>query len=519
VWSLNPQADIEDIVVCKLDKSGNSMLYSTYIGGNEIDVAWDLDISENDDVYLTGYTASTDFPTTSSAYSSGLNGNYDMFLCVINETGNDLLYSSFIGGSGTDYAYEVTADINGSAYIAGGTTSDDFPVTTGSVDNSYNGGEGDGIVCKLNLAAGTLDFSTYLGGSSYDDIWKMEIDKNGNIYLGGYTISDDLPVSAAVLDSVFDDEDGFVCKLDPSGNDVVYFTYIGGSERDYLRGIKVDNEGNVYVAGQTRSDDYPVTPGAYDSTFNGPRYDTFLSKLNAKGDSLIYSTLLGGARYDVGFFMDIDNNGNAYLSGYTTSLNYPVTSGAYDTTFNGETDLFLTKVNPEGSALLYSTYIGGSTWDKAFTILVAEEDKIYIAGKTDSDDFPVTNGAYNETYNGGIQDVFVMLFEISTVTGIKENSGKINPENFSLYQNYPNPFNSSTKIRFDLKNPGYVTLDIFNILGQKIRTLISKRYSAGSYNVNWDGTDNIGKGVSSGMYIFRMKSGKNILYRKMILIK
>jgi hypothetical protein len=199
--------------------------------------------------------------------------------------------------------------------------------------------------------------------------------------------------------------DVFVTKLNATGTALVYSTYIGGSYRDEGYAIAVDGSGNAYVTGYTKSTDYDVTPGAFQTTKEGGQ-DVFVTKLNATGTALVYSTYIGGSGYDYGYGIAVDGSGNAYVTGYTFSTDYDVTPGAFQTTKGGYRDVFVTKLNATGTALVYSTYIGGSGGDEGYAIAVDGSGNAYVTGYTYSTDYDVTPGAF-QTTNGGGGDVFV----------------------------------------------------------------------------------------------------------------
>ncbi|MFB3896979.1 MAG: SBBP repeat-containing protein [bacterium] len=260
----------------------------------------------------------------------------------------------------------------------------------------------------INLAnAGDLIYSTFLGGFSGDYGFSVAVDTAGNAYVTGYTLAADFPVTAAAFDTSSNGmADVFISKVNDTGSALIYSTYLGGSSNDYGQGICVDSDGNAYITGHTYSNNFPTTSGAYDTTYNGGE-DTFISKLNKAGTALVYSTFIGGSNDDYGSSIAIDTAGNAYITGGTESANdFPITLGAFDTTHNGDFDVFISKLNPDGSMLIYSTFLGGSTTDSAISIAVDSSGNVYIGGATSSSDFPTTSGAYDTTLNGNI-DIFI----------------------------------------------------------------------------------------------------------------
>jgi hypothetical protein len=262
-----------------------------------------------------------------------------------------------------------------------------------------------------------IEYSTFLGGASHESAAAVAVDSAGNAYITGVTQSPDFPTTAGAFDRTGAPNnflEAFVSKLNSNGTALIYSTFLGGSNFEWGRAIAVDVAGNAYVAGQTKSSDFPTTGGAFDTTFNVdtcPRcgidqYDAFVTKLNASGSGLVYSTFLGEFDIDDALAIAVDGAGNAYVGGETGSNNFPVTAGAFDTTLNGAFDAFVTKLNPTGSALVYSTYLGGLEVDFVGSMAVDASGNLYAAGITRSANFPVTAGAFDTTHNG-LFDVFV----------------------------------------------------------------------------------------------------------------
>ena len=419
----------DDIFVCKLTPDGSALLYSTYLGGNSSDDARGIAIDSTGSVYITGRTASSDFPATSGAYSESPTNGIDAFVTKIDPTGSSLEYSTFIGGNQIfdEIAYGIAVDTGGQAYITGYTTSTDFPVTAGALDTTFGGGE-DMFVTKFNSTGTGLIYSTYIAGSNFDEGQDIVVDLAGNAYITGDTYSYNFPVTAGAFDTVFRDTKGVVvCKLNPLGSAFVYSTFLQstssfGVEGGY--GIAIDSSGNAYVTGATQSVNFPVTPGAFDKTYGGGYFwgDAFVSKLNPSGSALVYSTFLGGAEDDLGLGINVDNDGNCYLVGYTvSSSDFPVTTDAYDQTYNGGSyDAFIVKINPTGSNLVYSSLFGGSSTDLALDMVLDNNNVMYITGHTTSPNFPTTAGAYDQTPNGS-NDAFAIKFSIIPQASVDSN--------------------------------------------------------------------------------------------------
>jgi hypothetical protein len=380
------------------------LLYSTYLGGGSEDEGYSIATDSAGNAYVAGSTWSADFPVTPGAFDTTYNGNRDAFVAKLDSVGSSLVYSTYLSGGGYEYEPSIAIDSAGNAYVAGYTSSADFPVTSGAFDTTYNG-FADAFVAKLDSTGSSLVYSTYLGGGDSDYGYSIATDSAGNAYVTGGTNSADFPVILGAFDTTYNgNRDAFVAKLDSVGSSLVYSTYLGGGSEDEGYSITTDSAGNAYVTGGTNSADFPVTPGAFDTTLKGLR-DAFVAKLDSTGSSLLYSTYLGGGNNDEGYSIAIGTAGNAYVTGGTYSADFPITPGAFDATINGPYDSFVAKLDPTGSPLLYSTFIGGGGDDGGHSIAIDSAGNAYLTGYTSSPDFPITPGAFDTTYNGA--DAFV----------------------------------------------------------------------------------------------------------------
>ena len=390
-----------------------TLAYSTYLGGTNYEEGLSIAVDSTGNAYVTGYTNSSDFPTTPGAYDTTYNGVYDAFVSKLSPAGNTLVYSTYLGGSNLDGGFGIAVDGDGNAYITGATQSFNFPVVN-PYDGTWNG-ENDAFMTKLSPAGNTLVYSTYLGGTNDDWAYSIAIDNARNAYITGTTESFNFPVVNPYDGALNGGYDAFVTKLSPLGNTLVYSTYLGGNEDEEGRGITVDDAGNAYITGETASYNFPVV-NPYDGTQNGPN-DAFVSKFDPSPPggipSLIYSTYLGGTNDDWGESIRVDGNGNAYITGETASFDFPTTPNAYDRTWNLGYDAFMSKLSPPGNTLVYSTYLGGTNDDRGHDIAIDDAEIAYIAGGTASFDFPTTPDAYDTTYNGGGGDAFVSIIDPS----------------------------------------------------------------------------------------------------------
>jgi hypothetical protein len=394
------------------------LIYSTYIGGSSFDEGYSIAIDNSGNAYITGYAKSTNYDITPGAfqttYGGGTNGG-DVFVTKLNSMGTALIYSTYIGGSDNDYGYSIAIDGTGNAYITGNTNSTNYDITPGAFQTT-NAGSYDVFVTKLNSTGTALIYSTYIGGSDDDEGYSIAIDGSGNAYITGLTGSTDYDITSGAFQTTYGGNgDVIVTKLNSMGTGLIYSTYIGGSEYDYGSSIAIDGSGNVYITGNTYSTDYDITVGAFQTT-NGGSWDAFVTKLNSTGTGLIFSTYIGGSSQDLGSSIAIDGSGNAYITGRTYSTDYDITSGAFQTTIEGFSDVFVTKLDNMGTGLIYSTYFGGSDDDEGLSIAIDGSGNAYITGYTYSTDFDTTAGVF-QTANGGLSDVFVTKLN-STGTGL-----------------------------------------------------------------------------------------------------
>lgn len=325
-----------------------------------------------------------------------------------------LAYSSYLGGSMDDFGNAITVDGLGNIYVTGGTTSTNFPVTSGVVQTTYGGADGgyqsvngDVFVTKLSPDGSTMVYSTYLGGAGDENAYGIVADVAGNVYLTGGTNSSNFPTTPGVYQPACCGlTDVFVTKLDPKGSSLLYSTHIGlAGEGIRGFGIAVDSAGSAYITGNA-GPGFPTTPGAF-QTASGAFTSAYVMKLNPAGSAADYSTFLSGGNIDYGESIDVDKSGNAYVTGYASSTGFPTTAGAFQTALGGGVDAFVTVLNPAGSALIYSTFLGGSANDEGFRIAVDSLGMAYVTGVTASSNFPTTSGAFQIAFGGGNTDAFI----------------------------------------------------------------------------------------------------------------
>ena len=399
--------------VSKLNPPGTAVIYSTYLGGSGDDYGSAIAVDSKGNAYVAGLTGSFDFPTMKPLQPTcvGAGGHCaDAFVTKINPSGSALVYSTYLGGSDNDYALGIAVSSSGKAYVTGTTFSSDFP-TMNALQPIY-GGNGDAFVVKLNSAGSALVYSTYLGGNQEENGASVVVDSSGNAYLTGYTQSTDFPTTPGAFQTNFGSasSDAFVTKLNSVGTALVYSTFLGGSGSNGGLGIAVDDIGSAFVVGGTESTDFPVTPGAFQTVCNdgsgcSTNGDAFVAKFNPKGSALVYSSYLGSGGQDFGSGIAVDSAGSAYVTGQTSSGDFPTTPGAFQSKCGGGhkcpySDAFVAKLNPSGSTLVYSTYLGGRRADWGSGIAVDSADDAYVTGGTRSVAFPTTAGAFQTKCSG-----------------------------------------------------------------------------------------------------------------------
>ncbi|MBX3086731.1 MAG: SBBP repeat-containing protein [Anaerolineae bacterium] len=402
--------DETDTFVTKLNAAGNQFLYSTFLGGSWYETARAIAVDSSGNAYITGETESSDFPTRNPFQPAHI-GMRDAFVAKLNTTNGDLIYSTYLGGLIDDYAYGIAVDSNANVYITGRTDSPDFPVENAFQPTFRDGGRPDAFVSKLNASGNALIYSTFLGGGYTDNGNAIAVDASGSAYIAGTTESSDFPTQNPLQAANVSGNAIFITKLTPTGNTLVFSTYLGGSSMEEGRGIALDSSGNIYITGLTGSPDFP-TVNAFQPTFaGGSLFDAFVAKLNATGSALVYSTYLGGSGDDIGNGIAVDSIGNAYVAGETYSRDFPILD-ALQATNAGIYNAFVTKLNVTGATLGYSTYLGGNYKDQGFAIAVDGNSNVYVTGATISDDFPEVN----PIHAGGVPDAFVVKIR-DTVLG------------------------------------------------------------------------------------------------------
>jgi hypothetical protein len=388
-----------DAFVCKLSPDGSGIVYATFIGGGDADVASGIAVDAVGGVYVAGYTLSSDFPLVAPLQATP-GGASDAFLLKINPSGSALVYSTYLGGSSDDYAQGVAVTATGSARLVGTTHSSNFP-TSAAFQSSF-AGDSDAFVTAVNVGGSALTFSTLLGGTGTEVGSGVALDSSDAVYITGATSSSNMPVSSPLQAGTAGNFDGFVAKFSTTGS-VAYSTYLGGSGRDEATGIAVDSAGAALIAGHTLSTNFPGTGTGFQSQKAGST-DAFVAKVAAGGGSLSGASYLGGGGDDRALAIVVDTKGATVIAGSTASTNFPLVEPNQHT-LGGGTDAFVAKLSTT-SVLTYSTYFGGSSTDRAFGLGRDTAGGIAVVGSTTSTNFP-TQGALYPTRVGS-QDAFVI---------------------------------------------------------------------------------------------------------------
>ncbi|MGA3187965.1 MAG: SBBP repeat-containing protein [Bryobacteraceae bacterium] len=452
-----PADALGDVFVAKFNAAG-ALVYLTYLGGSGDDVGMAIAVDGSGSAYVVGYTTSADFPIAGTAplqpHYGGTGGQVwyhrgDAFITKLSPAGNQLVYSTYLGGSADDSAAAIVVDSLGDAYVAGATASPNFPTIQGEYQASLRGagGEpiepakgypfidpGDAFMVELNPAGSKLLLSTLVGGTSDDAATTIALDSAKNIYIAGYTMSDDFPTTQGALQrnwGGFDQQtpyfvtgDGFLTKLNSTATALVYSTFFGGQGDECITSIVTDSTGALYFTGWSSTTNLPTTSGAVQPKYAGYNIlpfvveynfgDAIVGKLNPAGSQLAYLTYLGGEANDGGMAIAIDSVGDAFVAGFTDSANFPTTSGAYQTAWAGDGgptppylnfgDGFLAMLNPNGSSLVYSTFIGGSRDDELYGLALDGTGKAYVVGNTYSPNWKVTANAAQSAYGGQLNE-------------------------------------------------------------------------------------------------------------------
>ena len=436
---------------------------SQYIGGSSQDIGYAIGHDANGYLYIAGTTYSSDFPTAGAATGNTPPGGEDLFLAKIDPRNSQVVYAGFFGGSGNDSFGGMVVDPSGNVYLTGTTASSDFPSANGA--KTSLGGASDAFAMKLDLFE-TPIYSTYLGGTGVENGNAIALDSQGRMWVTGGTQSTDFPTTNGFQTASGGSQDAFVAGIDPTqsgSGSLIYSSYLGGTWWDTGRGIAAAPDGSVWVVGGTYSYNFPVAGSSFNPNYSSGG-DAFASQINPAGGGLVYSTFLGGNDLEEARSIVIDANGHAIVSGYTMSRNFPVTADAAQPQYGGNTDVFVTILNPANSTsrsgeLVYSTYFGGSNADVPFDLKIDRSGNLYLAGFTMSSGLPASANALQAAYDNTM-DAFALKLNPS-------NPGAAGISYFSYLGS--DGLQIAYGIDFDANNniylTGFTSGPIFNALG------------------------------------------------------
>jgi hypothetical protein len=421
-WSNNLQG-LTNVTVSIVDttKYGYPVVYFAYVGGQNVDIARALDVDKNGIMYVTGYTTSTNFPMAGHAFqTTGAGANISAFVMKLDPSqygGDSLVFSSFLSGTtGTDVGNGIAVGPDGRIYVIGTTRSSDFPVTANAYQQVQWGTQ-DAFLCQIDPNAGSLTYSTYLGGEDEDDGRAILVDSKGLVYFAASTLSQNFPMAGqqyqglpvGASDVIF----GVMDMNQTGNNSLLYSTYYGGSGNEEVRAMAFDAKGNVALTGYTLSTDLPLTRDAV-QTFDGGNGDLFVAVFNPSatyGGGLVYSTYLGGSHGEVGYGIAADPANNLYVSGYTLSKDLPVQGSVPQASWGGGTDLFVAKLKPGvagTSGIQYLTYLGASNTYVPTGMAVGPDGTAYTVGWGGLG-LPTSANASQGGYAGGVTDGFLTV--------------------------------------------------------------------------------------------------------------
>ncbi|NNE08701.1 MAG: hypothetical protein HKN20_09085 [Gemmatimonadetes bacterium] len=566
-------------------KTGNfdpALIAGSYLGGSSIDAAFDLDLAPNGDIVVTGYTFSTNFPTTVGVYQTNDAGNADVFVSRFDPTGSNLIFSTYLGGSDFEDGQAVDVADDGTIFVAGKTRSADFPTSINAYDNAANGSH-DVFVARLSADGANLLFSTYLGSGDYDEAHVIRALPGGEVVIAGRTFSQFYRTTPGAYDVTYNGlGDAFLTKLDPTGTQLVFSTVIGGWLGERIWDFDQDASGNYVITGITNSSDFPTTTGTFDSTASDSG-DIFVAKISSDASTLIWSTLLGETDEDQAQSVVVSPAGPVYVAGHTRSPGLPTHIGAFMEVPAGSDDAYVVRLNGMGTKVQKGTYFGGTGIDLALDVKLDLAGNVVVLGHTTSQDFPTTLDSFDPTFNGGSFDGFVTVLDPGLNTVIRSTyvggsvdeflmAGAIDPNGLlviagqsssddfpvtaggydaTLGSNLvpdavllildpeasstdietvvpvargqltsaPNPFNPVTRIRYNLPEAADVTLEVVAPSGRRVAVLDRGYRPQGAAEVSWDGRDDAGRPVASGAYFVRLTAGSASWKHKIVLVK
>jgi len=407
-----------DAVVFRISSEGDRLLYCSYLGGSSSEIASKIVPDAEGGVVVGGYTRSVDFPITEEVIQRHNNQeeqgrNTDCFLTRINRDGNSLVFSTYLGGLADEEVGGLAISENGATLVVGMTRSSDFPTTDGAYQDENSGSE-DGFLSLIGDDGGSLIFSSYLGGHGRDRIEAVAIDDQGRVGVAGITLSANFPVTEEAFQRESAGEsDGFLACFSEDGRELLGSTYFGGSRIEEVFDICYDNDSGFVVVGYTESQDFAVTERAFQADYSGGT-DGYAICLNSSGEHVIFSTYIGGNSWDYAMAVIPVIDGSFVCAGTTGSRNFPIAGDAFQSVYRGsDHDGFITELSSDGTSLLYGSYFGGSSSEFIHGIESDFSTGIFLVGSTNSHNFPITEGAIQPHFRGGSDDCFAARLDIS----------------------------------------------------------------------------------------------------------
>lgn len=494
-----------DACVCELSAAGDSLIWSTFLGGDLNDCGYGVAVDDEGAIVVCGTTMGGTFPTTPGAYDRTANGMQDLFVAKLNARGSELLWSTYLGGSNHEVDYpgdcDLALDEEGCPIVTGGTQSDDYPTTELAFDRVFDGGYTDAYVTRLDPTGSSLVWSTYLGGMLQDTGQALAVAPGGDVIVAGKAGAG-FPTTPGAYDPTFHGPqlDAFVTRIDASGQALVWSTFLGGAGgNDRAYGLVLDDAGHPTVTGYTRSADFPTSPGAWDEVFGGLQ-DAFVSQFDASGARLLWSTYLGGPGNDYGYGLALTHGRDVLVTGFTDDETFPVTAGSFDATHNGGLDAFVTRLASRGSALVWSTFLGGSAADEAYVVATDARGDPLVIGATGSHGFPTTPGAYDPTYNGGAYDIFVTKLEGTLPS--RADCGGGSATTIAAPGLRPSGMKAAARAAAESACP--VVLSVYDVAGRLVRIAVANESERFPTNNAPADLERVARGLGAGVYFYRL---------------
>ncbi|HMB91148.1 MAG TPA: SBBP repeat-containing protein, partial [Rhodothermales bacterium] len=445
------------------------------------------------------------------------------FLARLSADGTTIDFATFVGGSSEEAITGLALGADGALYATGVTLSADFPITTGAFQQTHAGGgllRTDGFVARFIPDGNTflVDYATYLGGRMDEVPAGIAADLEGRAYVTGFTNSSDFPTRRA-LQSTYagpmrDGEgDAFISRLSPEGEGLDFSSYLGSTEDDQATSLVLQPDGSLYLTGWTRSPDFPATPDAIQSTLRGT-HDAFLVRLRPSGTSMAldYATFLGGSGEDAAYGLAVSSDESISISGATDGAAFPLAVPFQPVPGGGTTEAFVAHFVAGEDTLRMATYLGGNDNEAFPRAALGANGTVCVTGSTLSPDFP-TLRAWQAVPSGAALSVFVSCFGDAPAPVDTENATDV-PTAFALHANYPNPFNPTTVIPFSVARQSHVVLDVFDVTGRRVATLLDQDFAPGTYETHFDA-----RRLASGLYLYRIRMGDFQAARSFVLIR